>query len=85
MKRAVDAIARVVTLSPDGVAWRWRGEGGKRPWLAGTAVEQMRVVLASIISVRSWPRGSGSMIGGSAAPFHGCGMERAFDYRVGGM
>ncbi len=40
---AADAIAQVVTLSLDGV--RWRGEGGKRPWLAGTAVEQMCAVL----------------------------------------
>ncbi|MCF6363714.1 MAG: chemotaxis protein CheW [Gammaproteobacteria bacterium] len=40
---AVDAIAQVLTLSPDGV--RWRGERGKRPWLAGTAVEQMCAVL----------------------------------------
>lgn len=40
---AADAIAQILTLSHDGV--RWRGEGGKRPWLAGTAVEQMCAVL----------------------------------------
>ncbi len=40
---AADAIAQVLTLSRDGV--RWRGEGGKRPWLAGTAVAQMCAVL----------------------------------------
>ncbi len=40
---AADAIAQILTLSRDGV--RWRGEGGKRPWLAGTAVEQMCAVL----------------------------------------
>ncbi len=40
---AADAIAQIVTLSADGV--RWRGEGGRRPWLAGTAVEQMCAVL----------------------------------------
>ena len=40
---AADAIAQILTLSPDGV--RWRGERGKRPWLAGTAVEQMCAVL----------------------------------------
>jgi len=40
---AADAIARILTLSPDGV--RWRGERGRRPWLAGTAVEQMCAVL----------------------------------------
>lgn len=40
---AADAIAQILTLSPDGV--RWRGERGRRPWLAGTAVEQMCAVL----------------------------------------
>lgn len=40
---AVDSIGQVLTLETDGV--RWRGERSKRPWLAGTAVEQMCAVL----------------------------------------
>lgn len=40
---AADSINQVITLSPEGV--RWRGAGGKRPWLAGTAVERMCALL----------------------------------------
>lgn len=40
---AVDAIGEVLALEPDDI--RWRGERSKRPWLAGTAVEQMCAVL----------------------------------------
>ncbi|WP_126453827.1 chemotaxis protein CheW [Sulfuriflexus mobilis] len=40
---ACDGVSEVVTLSHDQV--RWRGEGGTRPWLAGTVVEQMCALL----------------------------------------
>ncbi|HEC18801.1 MAG TPA: chemotaxis protein CheW [Gammaproteobacteria bacterium] len=40
---ATDNISRVLTLEPDSV--RWRGEHSKRPWLAGTVIEQMCALL----------------------------------------
>jgi purine-binding chemotaxis protein CheW len=40
---AVDAVADSVILQPDDV--RWRGQRGKRPWLAGTVVERMCALL----------------------------------------
>lgn len=40
---AADKISQVLTLSSDDV--RWRSARSKRPWLAGTAVEQMCAVL----------------------------------------
>lgn len=36
---AVDAVVGTVTLNPEHI--RWRGERSKRPWLAGTLVDQM--------------------------------------------
>jgi purine-binding chemotaxis protein CheW len=40
---AVDGVADSVILQPDDV--RWRGQRGKRPWLAGTVVERMCALL----------------------------------------
>lgn len=40
---AVDAIRDAVVLDPETV--RWRGARGRRPWLAGTVVEQMCALL----------------------------------------
>ncbi len=40
---AVDSVSNAITLEPDDV--RWRGERGKRPWLAGTVVEHMCALL----------------------------------------
>lgn len=36
---AADSVADALTLDPDAV--RWRSERSKRPWLAGTVVDQM--------------------------------------------
>ncbi len=44
LHKASEESRRCHCPGSDAVA-RWRGEGGKRPWLAGTAVEQMCVVL----------------------------------------
>lgn len=40
---AADSLSQVLTLSPDDV--RWRSANGKRPWLAGTVIEQMCAIL----------------------------------------
>lgn len=40
---AVDEVVNSVVLNPDNV--RWRGQRSKRPWLAGTVVEQMCALL----------------------------------------
>jgi len=40
---AVDKITEVMTLEPDAV--RWSGSNGKRPWLAGTVIDQMCALL----------------------------------------
>ncbi|NOQ81642.1 MAG: hypothetical protein GQ548_03850 [Methylophaga sp.] len=40
---ACNKVNKVVTLSPDEV--RWRQQAGKRPWLAGTVLEQMCSIL----------------------------------------
>lgn len=40
---AVDEIGDAVTLQPNHI--RWRSPSGKRPWLAGTVVEQMCALL----------------------------------------
>lgn len=40
---AVDSVVNSVVLDPDNV--RWRGRRSKRPWLAGTVVEQMCALL----------------------------------------
>jgi len=40
---AVDEVINSVVLDPDNV--RWRGQRSKRPWLAGTVVEQMCALL----------------------------------------
>lgn len=40
---AADSLSQVLTLSPDDV--RWRGVNSKRPWLAGTVIEQMCAIL----------------------------------------
>lgn len=40
---AADSISQVLTLKADDV--RWRGEHSKRPWLAGTVIEQMCALL----------------------------------------
>ena len=40
---AVDTVSNAVTLDPEDV--RWRGERGKRPWLAGTVVDHMCALL----------------------------------------
>lgn len=40
---AADSLSQVLRLSPDDV--RWRGANGKRPWLAGTVIEQMCAIL----------------------------------------
>lgn len=40
---AADGIGEVMTLDEAGV--KWRGPGGRRPWLAGTAVASMCAVL----------------------------------------
>lgn len=40
---ACNKVNKVVTLSPDQV--RWRQQAGKRPWLAGTVLEQMCSIL----------------------------------------
>ncbi|MEG7523986.1 MAG: hypothetical protein M3H12_12935, partial [Chromatiales bacterium] len=40
---AVDGIAETIMLDAGGV--RWRTAQGKRPWLAGTMVEQLSVLL----------------------------------------
>jgi purine-binding chemotaxis protein CheW len=40
---AVDSVADSLLLQPDDV--RWRGQRGKRPWLAGTVVTQMCALL----------------------------------------
>ncbi len=36
---AVDAVVGTVVLDPEGI--RWRGQRSKRPWLAGTLIDQM--------------------------------------------
>lgn len=40
---AADSISQVLSLKADMV--RWRGEQSKRPWLAGTVIEQMCALL----------------------------------------
>jgi len=40
---ACDSVDQVVTLQPDEV--RWRGERGRRPWLAGTVKERLCALL----------------------------------------
>lgn len=40
---AVDAVNQPISLDPDGV--KWRGERGKRPWLAGTVKQHMCALL----------------------------------------
>jgi purine-binding chemotaxis protein CheW len=40
---AVDSVADSVVLQPDDI--RWRGQRSKRPWLAGTVVNQMCALL----------------------------------------
>lgn len=40
---AVDSLSQVLTIEPNAV--RWRSEQSKRPWLAGTVVDQMCAVL----------------------------------------
>ena len=40
---AADSLSQVLTLSPEDV--RWRGASSKRPWLAGTVIEQMCAIL----------------------------------------
>lgn len=40
---ATDSISQVLSLKADTV--RWRGEHSKRPWLAGTVIEQMCALL----------------------------------------
>ena len=40
---SVDEVVNSVVLNPDNV--RWRGQRSKRPWLAGTVVEQMCALL----------------------------------------
>lgn len=40
---AVDSVADSVLLHPDDV--RWRGQRGKRPWLAGTVIDRMCALL----------------------------------------
>jgi purine-binding chemotaxis protein CheW len=40
---AVDEVMNSVRLDPDQV--RWRGQRSKRPWLAGTVVDQMCALL----------------------------------------
>jgi len=40
---AADSISQVLSLESKDV--RWRGEHSKRPWLAGTVVEQMCALL----------------------------------------
>ncbi|MDB6062961.1 MAG: hypothetical protein JWM78_3064 [Verrucomicrobiaceae bacterium] len=47
---AVDVVINSVMLDPDDI--RWRGQRSKRPWLAGTVVEQMCALLD--ISQLSW-------------------------------
>jgi purine-binding chemotaxis protein CheW len=47
---AVDEVVNSVVLDPADV--RWRGQRGKRPWLAGTVVEQMCALLD--ISQLAW-------------------------------
>src|SRR5690554_3706503 len=44
---ACDAVAQSFTLDPDEV--RWRTERSKRPWLAGTVIEQM----CALVDVRT--------------------------------
>lgn len=36
---AVDEVVNTIVLNPDHI--RWRGQRGKRPWLAGTLINQM--------------------------------------------
>jgi purine-binding chemotaxis protein CheW len=40
---AVDKLSEMLTLEPDAV--RWSSENGKRPWLAGTVIDQMCALL----------------------------------------
>lgn len=40
---AVDSVNQPITLQPDDV--KWRGDRGKRPWLAGTVKEHMCALL----------------------------------------
>ena len=40
---ACDSVSEVITLQQDKV--RWRGDNSKRPWLAGTVVDQMCALL----------------------------------------
>lgn len=40
---AADSLSQVLSLRPEDV--RWRGAKGKRPWLAGTVIEQMCAIL----------------------------------------
>jgi purine-binding chemotaxis protein CheW len=47
---AVDGVVNSVVLDPDNV--RWRGQRSKRPWLAGTVIEQMCALLD--ISQLAW-------------------------------
>jgi purine-binding chemotaxis protein CheW len=47
---AVDSVVNSVVLDPSAV--RWRGQRSKRPWLAGTVVEQMCALLD--ISQLAW-------------------------------
>ena len=47
---ALDTVVNSVALDPDSV--RWRGQRSKRPWLAGTVVDQMCALLD--ISQLAW-------------------------------
>jgi len=40
---AADSISQVLTLDPSDV--RWRGKNSRRPWLAGTVIDQMCALL----------------------------------------
>ncbi|ACL72431.1 CheW protein [Thioalkalivibrio sulfidiphilus HL-EbGr7] len=60
---ACEGITEVMTLEPDAV--RWRSSRGKRPWLAGTVIEQMCAILDVDILARDLATGQWSV---SAAP-----------------
>lgn len=60
---ACEGITEVMTLEPDAV--RWRSSRGKRPWLAGTVIEQMCAILDVDILARDLTTGQWRV---SAAP-----------------
>ncbi|WP_081617261.1 chemotaxis protein CheW [Thioalkalivibrio sulfidiphilus] len=60
---ACEGITEVMTLESDAV--RWRSSRGKRPWLAGTVIEQMCAILDVDILARDLATGQWSV---STAP-----------------